>query len=299
MYGTFAFVLLAQLLSGGFTSGPAPLRAAWPTAEPTGDGGAPTGTWQLEFADGRRKSLSVARATSSPWAAAPVAISGDGLHLAYVRAGDRRVVVASLVGGADFVGPSGEHVRAMWLSEDGGRLLVDHHDERLGDGRRAQDLPDLLVEVGSGRTVSMPAGGEPAGFSADGDEVLSRRVLTGGAIQLTAHRTDGTAASWIPPQDVALTDLALSADGTTLVTLDEGRLRRYDLASGRWLGGGASLDPSAYGMAWRAGVLTAKTGARDASNGWNAKVLAVDPAAGATRELDGYRLPEGATAVQR
>lgn len=291
LYGTFAFVLLAQVLSGGFTSGPTPLRAAWLDAQPTYDGEVPTGTWQLEFADGKRKSLSVARVKTSPWDAAPVAISGDGLHLAYVRASDLRVVVASFAGGKDFVGPSGEHVRAMWLSEDGKRLLIDHYDERLGDGRHAKDVPDLLVEVGSGRTVSLPVGGELAGFSEDGDEALSRRLLRDNTIQVSAHRPDGTAASWIPPQDVVLADLALSADGATLVTLDQGRVRLFDLNTGRWLAGGATLDSSAYGLAWRAGVLTVKTGALDAKNRWNVKVMAIDPATGATRKLDGYRLP--------
>ncbi len=291
LYGTFAFVLVAQVLSGGFASGPTPLRAAWLEARPARDGEVPTGTWQLQFADGKRKSLSVARATTSPWDAAPVVISGDGLHLAYVRSTDLRVVVASFAGGEDFVGPSGEHVKAMWLSEDGERLLIDHYAERRAGGRRAEDVPDALVEVGTGRTVPLPVGGELAGFSEDGDEVLSRRTLRDGTLQVSAHKPDGTAASWTPPQDIVLSDLALSADGATLVTLDQGRVRRYDLETGRWLAGGASLDPSAYGLAWRAGVLTVKTGEHDAGNRWKVKVMAVDPATGATRRLDGYRLP--------
>ncbi|MGW5685727.1 hypothetical protein [Nonomuraea sp. NPDC003754] len=291
LYGTFAFVLLAQVLSGGFASGPTPLRAAWLQARPTNDGEVPTGTWQLEFADGKRKNLSVARAATTPGDAAPVAISGDGLHLAYVRTSDRRVVVASMAGGESFVGPSGAHVRAMWLSEDGSRLLIDHYDERLGDGRRATDTADLLVEVGSGRTVSLPVGGEPAGFSADGDEVLSRRQLKDDTVQVSAHRTDGTSAAWIPSRDVVPADLALSADGGTLVTLEQGRLRRYDLAAGQWLAGEVSLGPSAYGLAWRAGELTVKVGAHGAENWWNVQVLAVDPATGATRTVDSYRLP--------
>ncbi|WP_214321091.1 WD40 repeat domain-containing protein [Nonomuraea sediminis] len=198
------------------------------------DCGRPCATWRVTLGDGTTRRFSDAQVhplskhgKPIKGQAAPIGVSGDGRRVAYLRAGDGRLVVRDL-GGALYPMPRGAFRRGvsqggsnMWLSLDGARLAVSQHYGRV-----------RLYDVASGtRLATLPKGEEFLGFSGDGDEVLTRsgehtlhsRTLSGRLLATSKVKSYGP--------------FALNPDGVTVAWLtgDKGKQRAvlWDLSSDR------------------------------------------------------------------
>ncbi len=284
-------------------TGPSPARAVWIKA----CGGNPCGHWRLKLRDGRTITVPDAAATKVDARGRRTtdigvfAVSGDGRTVLYERASDHRLVVRPVAGGPGTALPRSLAPRStasitVQLSPAGDRVLVDHGDEH---GR----VPTKVFTVGTGRTTELPGRDRPLGFSADGDEVLTRRDGGDNTATLVAHRLDGTSTRRTPPQVVeraAVTTLA--ADGRTVAAFIWGdsekkrapRLRLYDLETGELSKGvDLALTPAGtpYSARWTAdGGLTALVTTEHDGGAAVVRVLTVDPGTGAVKQRDTYTI---------
>ncbi|TQS30185.1 WD40 repeat domain-containing protein [Microbispora sp. KK1-11] len=171
----------------------------------------------------------------------PVAVSGDGRRLAYIRAKDMRLVIRDLDGrtrvsrARAWPSRSEVDVTRVRMSYDGSLVAVDccwagftKHPARVYDAATGA----LLRKV-QGVSVHEDA----LSFSADGDQIL---VSTDDdkSVTLHVHDLDGRrTATIVPPRLIGgnAATAALHADGHTVAVYDTGRkpkIALYDLESG-------------------------------------------------------------------
>ncbi|MFC4531224.1 hypothetical protein [Sphaerisporangium dianthi] len=226
---------------------------------------------------------------------APIAVSGNGGYIAYVRERDDRLVVRELTGKVHVMPaaalPRGTNMIALdlALSLGGDRLAVhDGSDERFL----------WLYDVATGRRLgSLPAGDGFLGFSGDEDEVLTTRRTDENTTKIITYDLSGEeTARQVPPQ-IAAQDgpMALHADGRLVAFHSAGSrtLKLYDLRSNAVvssvrvkLPGGLAPDMVDW-TGTRQVTLHVLTG--DVTNG-RMHILEVDPGIGAVRVRDTYRV---------
>ncbi|WP_431927544.1 hypothetical protein [Nonomuraea jabiensis] len=263
------------------------------------------GRW-VKFPDAARYATEPdgTRADEVEDAPAPFEVSGDGGTIAYVRARDGRVVVQRWPGGRAAVLPAygkgvGTKYVDLFLSPDGRRLLV-------GFAEAAKRRAPMVVDVATGETVrTLPATDVPKGFGGDGDEVLATRAKDDNTIEVLAYPLDGEPVADTPPQEVVSRDseLALAADGhTLLVRLPSAgkqpeRVRTYDLAARAWAGKAKPIKatPGTSSLAWGPGgrLELRRVDGSDEEARWTTRVYALDPATGATEQVDKYTIRAG------
>lgn len=188
------------------------------------DTGGPCGPWilstvngnHLRFPDARVHPLS-RRGKPIKDRLSPIGVNGDGTRVAYVRDADGRVVVRDR-GGALYTLLQGSP-QDLRLSLDGARLAATLRG-------RVQ-----IYDVASGSHLStLPKGQEFAGFSGDGDEVLTSKGETLYSHTLGGRELARSKVGFHGPY-------ALNADGVTVawLTKDRGKGRAvlWDLTSDR------------------------------------------------------------------
>ncbi|MDX3106543.1 WD40 repeat domain-containing protein [Nonomuraea angiospora] len=285
-------------------------RAAWvKSCSHKNDLDYPCGHWQLIMRDGRKVAVPGAATSQIDAKGNEVhdtntfAISADGRVMAYERKSDHRLVVQPVAGGPARTLPKaavpkgfGTSDIGVYLSPNGDTVVIDYGDEPVR-------LPAKVITVATGKIATLPRGEGMAGFSGDGDEVLTRRYLSDNTLRLSAHRLGGGSIKATPPQLVAnAPTLALAPDGRTVAVFTSGnadtkkrpRVRTYDLQTGQ-LTGGADL-PLAPGvppdLAWWGanGVLHATLGSDDVGEPAVIRELTVDPDSGAVKQTGRYTI---------
>ncbi|MET7331520.1 hypothetical protein [Nonomuraea sp. NPDC005650] len=286
-------------------------QAAWVKActDKKDDTDHPCGHWQLIMRDGRRVAVPGAAISQVDAKGHEVqdtltfAISADGRVMAYERKRDHRLVVQPVAGGPARTLPKaavpkgvGTSDIGVYLSPKGDTVVIDYGDEPVR-------LPVKVITVATGKITTLPRGELMAGFSGDGDEVLTRRNLSDNTVRLSAHRLGGGSIKQTPPQLVAnAPTLALAPDGRTVAVFTAGNadkkkrptVRTYDLETGQ-LSGGADL-PLAPGvppyLAWWSpdGVLHGTVEKDEVGETAVIRELTVDPESGAVRQTGRYTI---------
>ncbi|MFF4621252.1 WD40 repeat domain-containing protein [Nonomuraea jabiensis] len=269
----------------------------------------PCGHWQLIMRDGRQVAVPGAATSQLDAKGNEVhdtltfAISADGRVMAYERKSDHRLVVQPIAGGPARTLPRaavpkgvGTSDIGVYLSPKGDRVVVDYGDEPVR-------LPAKVITVATGKITTLPLGEGMAGFSGDGDEVLTRRYLSDNTFRLIAYRLGGGSIKATPPQLVAnAPTLALAPDGRTVAVFTAGdadkkkrpRVRTYDLETGQ-LSGGADL-PLTPGvppdLAWWGpdGLLHATVQSDEVGEPAVIRELTVDPDSGAVKQTGRYTI---------
>ncbi|MCW2882572.1 MAG: hypothetical protein JWQ95_6672 [Sphaerisporangium sp.] len=199
----------------------------------------PCGPWQLYMHSGKKVSLPDARVFPRDAhgkvdkdVPAPMAVSGDGRYVAYVRERDDRLVVRELTGKvrvmpADAL-PKGTSMAELTLnlSLTGSDLAVEHVDQRFIH----------LFDVAAGKALGrIPAKHAFAGFSGDEDEVLTTEATDENTTMLVTYDLQANELRRRePPQLVAnQSPSALHADGRSVAFYSSGThtLKVYDLES--------------------------------------------------------------------
>ncbi|MEU6739424.1 hypothetical protein [Streptosporangium sandarakinum] len=253
--GTAAFLTAVTAVTSFLVVGPADAKTgavsadsvdyAWIKSCPKKDYTVPCGKWKLVMRSG--KTVTLTDAQSFPRRpggkvdkdlGAPFRVSGDGRIVSYLK-NDRLVVrdvssgevrplpgrAATLPRGAD------EAEVSTALSADGSVVVVDYGD--------ANDrLPSLIADLRTGKVVTLPAKEDVAGFSPDGEHLLTTRQTADNTTEFSVFGKDGRrTARRVVPQIVANNaPFALADDGTTVAVVvggDSGRprLHTYDLTS--------------------------------------------------------------------
>lgn len=307
--------LLATAVLGGLgiapsaaaQAAPAAVRAAWVATctEKKSDTTYPCGHWRLLRRDGGTITLRDA----SPYKvdgkgekiydAGSLSISADGRSVLYERTKDHRLVVRKALGGPATVlpkslTPHGTENTTVYLSPAGDRVLVDYSDD-------SHPRASVLYTVATGKSVKLPDGDTPLGFSADGDEFLTSRSMGDNTSALVVSKASGGSIKRIPPQVVANAGtMALAADGKTVAVFVSGnedrhrapRLRLYDVATGELTAGSdLALAPGSTPSHadWRSdGKLTAVVSTGEDGKAAVVRVLTVDPESGAFTQADKY-----------
>ncbi|WP_327091544.1 hypothetical protein OIE66_13125 [Nonomuraea sp. NBC_01738] len=202
------------------------------------DGGTkPCGGWRLIMHSGERMGLPDAQVvarnadgSSSIYVTSPISVSGDGQKIAYLTK-KGRLAVRTLGGGVRvFAANALPHVPqtgiGLTLSDDGARLAATFE----GRGTRAYD-----TATGE-RLGTVPGDEELQGFSADGDEVLTRDSDAENSAELAVYGDDGREQRRATPPQVMVANgaVALNADGHTAAVVVLGKkpkLVTYDLDS--------------------------------------------------------------------
>ncbi|KAB8193122.1 hypothetical protein FH608_022660 [Nonomuraea phyllanthi] len=260
----------------------------------------PCGGWRLIMRDGRQVVVRGAAGTED----SAFAISADGRVMAYERAGDHRLVVQPVAGGPARPLPKavGGGSVSLMLSPTGDKVSIDRAYSSRGG-------PAKVVTVATGHVATLPRGDIVLGFSGDGDEVLTQRVLSDNTTRLAAHALAGGSVKRTPPQVVAgAVAFALAADGHTVAAFSWGdadrkrppRVRTYDLRTGE-LSASAGLplesDTEVHAAWWDAGGrLHASVRRGGGGETTVVRVLTVDPESGRVTQNDRYSVSKSAYA---
>ncbi|GAA4059845.1 hypothetical protein [Nonomuraea soli] len=176
------------------------------------------GDWRLTMHSGREVRLEDARTAGDPsnMVAAPIAVSGDGHHVAYVGRSNKTLYVWKM--GEKRVAVPGTTASTLKLSQNGGLLAAG------GDG----DVQ--VVDTTTGRTL-WRAAEQFVGFG--GSLTLTSRLTADKTTELTVRSPAGAVLRRIvPPQVVAANaPLALSPDGRHVALTVNRLLFVYDLAA--------------------------------------------------------------------
>jgi hypothetical protein len=199
----------------------------------------PCGPWQLYLHSGKKEDLKDARVFPldahgkiNKDVPAPMAVSGDGQYIAYVRARDDRLVVRERTGKVHVMpadalpkGTSMAHL-TLDLSLTGNALAVEHIDQKF---IRVFDV------AGGEMSGTIPAGRAFGGFSGDEDEVLTTMGTDDNTTEVITYDLQGNEVKRRePPQIVAdQSPGALNADGRSIAFYSRGThtLKVYDLDS--------------------------------------------------------------------
>ncbi|MFF4413143.1 hypothetical protein ACFYY8_11475 [Streptosporangium sp. NPDC001559] len=307
---TAAPVMASAEATAGAVSGDS-IRYAWVRGCARRNLTVPCGAVTLTLRDGRTVTLADARVHPRRADgkvdrndAAPLAVSGDGRYVSYLR-GDRLVIrdvdrgtVRPLPGGADVLprGVGQDDVDAT-LSSGGTLAVIDY-------GGKA---PALIVNLGNGRTTRVAAKTSVLTMSPDGRHLLTRRDTEGNTADLTVLDANG---GKVRTQSVPLAlfegaHVALADDANTLAILDtiipiKPGLRVYDMAAGPFVtkvpfGSARTLrlpkGERPQRLSWDTnGTLTLWTGRGDKRDGSFVSFVkrAVDPGTATTRRLDSF-----------
>ncbi|MFI6541109.1 hypothetical protein ACIBHY_52270 [Nonomuraea sp. NPDC050547] len=185
----------------------------------------PCGPWRLVTHDGGQRPLrdaqTVARhadGTSSGYQVAPIAVSGDGSHVAYFTKRGR-LAVRTIGGGvkllaADALPRVAQYDVTLLLSDDGAKLAA------AITGKKTR-----IFDTASGTQVGSAGRGEAvSGFSGDADELLTSSEGEEPVTDLAVYRDSGEQVRRVtPPQVVAYNGpYALAADGATTANVIQG-----------------------------------------------------------------------------
>ncbi|MFC4586134.1 WD40 repeat domain-containing protein [Sphaerisporangium corydalis] len=265
---------------------------------------APCGPWRLNLHDGTRSTLPGARVHARDAhgkvlkdVPAPIAVSGDGRSIAYIRDRDDRLVVRELTGKVHTMPgsalPKATDGLTFDLSLTGGVLAVEDGDEKWV----------RLFDVAAGKALgTLPAHHAFAGFSGDEDEVLATMGSDENTTLLVTYDLEGNElTSRVPPQVVASnTPATLSADGRTVAFYSPGTrtLKFYDLESDTVVGGvrvklpGGGTTPEM--LDWTgAHEVTAHVLHGETST--TMTVLRIDTGTGAVKVRDSYKIKNAFT----
>ncbi|WP_214409830.1 hypothetical protein [Sphaerisporangium fuscum] len=272
----------------------------------------PCGPWRLVLRGG--KTVALADALVRPLdadgkvdttATAPLAVSGNGRRLVYVRKSDHRLVWKDLGGARAHLLPGrtskvpkglGMPDVDLALSPDGDRLLIDYADA-------SDKLPTLIIPLRGGHVAKLPGGEAVQGFSPDGRHLLAARITSDNTTRFVVYDTEGKQVeSREVPQVVSNNSpVALADDGVTVgvvVSPASGRprLRQYDLSSDT-VSPAVTLhvrsDETPIQLAWdKSGGLTLWTAHAKSNDAPTSRVTAstVDPADGRLIRVDSFRV---------
>ncbi|WP_084965896.1 hypothetical protein [Thermoactinospora rubra] len=251
----FAVLALAAAASTMVIAAPAQAQAragdqaryAWVKGCAKRDYTVPCGPWTLTLSSG--KDLVLKDAVVHPKtaggkvdkeASAPIAISGNGAHVAYFRKSDGRLVTRDLAKGTVKPLP-GDAARLpkgigmadidLALSNDGGKLFVDYFD---ADSTRKS----VVANLRNGALTRIPGAEVLQGFSPSGEYVLTSRTTEDNTTEFAVYDASGSEVeSRVVPQVVSNNaPIALNDDAKTVAVLitgpnetDRARLRTYDL----------------------------------------------------------------------
>ncbi|MET7331519.1 hypothetical protein [Nonomuraea sp. NPDC005650] len=198
----------------------------------------PCGDWRLVMHDGGQSALRDAQTVALDakgrkleYAAAPIAVSGNGQRVAYLTKSGR-LAVRTIGGGVklfakDALPRVDQNTFTLLLSDDGARLAVVIATEKPQSTR--------VFDTSSGaRLGSVPGNLSVLGFSGDGDEVLTSDDGDEGVTDLAVYSDTGEQlVHGTPPQVVSSNaPQALSADGRTIAAVVAGKkpqLVLYDM----------------------------------------------------------------------
>ncbi|MER6944988.1 hypothetical protein ABT294_13275 [Nonomuraea sp. NPDC000554] len=261
--------------------------------------GRPCGKLAVVLRDGRKRALpDVARGVG----AAPVAVSGDGTRVAYVRARDRAVVAYRLGGGVRVM--KGVKQPKEVVGADATRLVLSRDGRLLAYVTEDLDTRVDVFDTGTGRRVgSSRSGNEEKFFAGFGDDEALVVQRAGDTFDVLVTDLRGRVLRRdTPPQVVGfnLPDTepsdkvaALSPDGRTLATYvpgEEPGLAIYDVISkqiARRIPLQRGYRPAA--MTWTGpGEVMLRIG----SDRMAGRVR-VDVASGSTEIADTYAIPRG------
>ncbi|MEV7964460.1 hypothetical protein AB0O34_00540 [Sphaerisporangium sp. NPDC088356] len=267
----------------------------------------PCGPWQLHLHSGEKASLTGARVLPRDAhgkvvknVPAPVAVSGDGQYVAYIRERDDRLVVRELTGKihvmpADAI-PRGTDMAGVTLdlSLTGAALAVEDGDQKF----------IRLFDVASGKALgTIPARRAFTGFSGDEDEVLTRLSTDENTTMLITYDLQGNELARREPPQVVGQDgtLALHADGRSVAFYSQGTrtLKVYDLESDTVVGSTRVRMPGDYApqmIDWTgSGEVTVHVLRPGEGKPDTMTVLRIDPATGATKVRDSYKIKNAFT----
>ncbi|GAA4059853.1 hypothetical protein [Nonomuraea soli] len=244
--------------------------------------------WTLLRRSGRSERFHEARARPDEEmdaGRAPLAVSADGLTLAYYR--DARLTVRHLAGGVVDLGP--RPFEFLTLSPDGDGLIGSRESGRIelfdtATGRRLWAVDDSggVASVNGGRLL------------------LTRLTLLNTTDLVLIDERGSTALVDTPPQAVAANaPFALSPDGTTVATLaaGTGRLRLYNLRTGRITHEVRATVPAKHRVEhlyWSTQEMITARSCRRTEHA----VFSIDARTGLTRPVDAYKAPKYAYACE-
>lgn len=263
----------------------------------------PCGEWRLVMHSGKKKLLKdaqvLARSASgkeNPYQVAPIAVSGDGHHIAYFNKGGR-LAVRTVGGGVkvfakDALPRLDQGVVTLQLSDDGARLAAVIQ----GDKPKAT----RIFDTGSGALLgTVPKSDTFFSFSGDGDEVLTASDGEESTFDLNVYSDTGKKLLTATPPQIVVSNgpEALSADGRTTANLIMGakpELVLYDMESDQVTGrmkvklpGSADL----YKIDWTGEAqVTLHLTTYPSGKPTKMTVLQVDITSGAVKVRDSYYL---------
>lgn len=200
----------------------------------------PCGPWRLEMHSGAEHRLPDARVypldrhgKAVKDLTAPIAVSGDGQSVAYIRERDNRLVVREVGGPVHVMGKDALPKKAdmgtiqLHLSQYGDSLAVEY-----ADGREPTRVYDVSRGLGPGK---IPGAYSVLSLSRDGETVLAAQYTADNTTRLLTFDAEGNELSRVePPQIVANNaPLGLSEDGTMAAFFSgvgsASKLRLYDM----------------------------------------------------------------------
>jgi hypothetical protein len=265
----------------------------------------PCGKWRLEMHSGKELKLPDARITArDPKGhvlkdiAAPIAVSGDGHSVAYIRESDDSVVVRELGGKVHVIGKLpkkiGQSEVIFRLSLDGSHLALEYNDERDRQPTQVYDVS------GGGKAGEIPGVQSFQNFSRDGATVLTSWTTNDNTTQLFTYDTGGSPLNRSePPQVVANnTPYGLDSDGKSVAFFTGSSkklsLRLYDIEadsvtqSTRVKLGGDDLPEM---VDWTGDNEVTVHVSHIADNGQTTmRILQINPETGAVKVRDSYKV---------
>ncbi|WP_155126489.1 hypothetical protein [[Actinomadura] parvosata] len=264
-----------------------------------GGGQRACGDWRLVMHDGRRATLPDAQGvakeadgTSNRYTPAPIAVSGNGRHVAYFTK-QGRLAVRTLGGGVQRLAAGAlpkvaQYDVTLLLSDDGARLAAVVGGEKPA-GTRVFDTRtgDLLGTLPAELTV--------LGFSGDGGEVLTTTTGAENVTELVVYSDTGEELRRATPPQVIVSNVpqALAGDGRTvasLVTGSKAELVTYD-ADGDQIAGRKRVKLPAGDLQmldWTADDQVTAHLTSDASGTTRMTIVQIDTETGAVRVRDRY-----------
>ena len=271
---------------------------------PTKDGQSTTcGPWRLVTHHGMVIPLKDAQVESLTWKGkpggipAPITVSDDGATIAYFHRKDGRLAVRDLSGKVLLLPKTALPARTdqfavnLMLSHDGRRLAVVFTGEKPSRTR--------LFDTATGTMLAtVPAENELIGFSADGDEVLTKNYAESGVLELRVYDDGGDRRlTRVPPQIVANNGkTALDAGGERIAVVIEGlkpKLVIYDAHTDQVLAKHPikiAAGQSVHAVSWTGDTQVTVHLTRYTSAGTKMKIVQYDTTNGHSGVRDSYTI---------